>query len=73
MLKSHLGLIYKINSIPELKAFSDENATANINPEQLETIIENNTGDFRAFMIQNGPDDDDYYRIEKTGKLVALK
>ena len=66
-------IFFKINSLPELSSVSDENATANITPEELETIINNNTGDYRSFLIQNGPDDDDYFRIEKTGKLVSLK
>ena len=39
----------------------------------LAKIVNQNTGDYNSFFIQNGPDDDDYYRIAKSGKIIKLE
>jgi hypothetical protein len=66
-------IFFKVNSIPEMKTITDENATADVSTDDLQGILERNTGDHNSLLIQNGPDDDDYYRITNKGKLVKLK
>ena len=66
-------IFFKINSVPELNAVTDENATANVSTDMLAKIVNQNTGDYNSFFIQNGPDDDDYYRIAKSGKIIKLE
>jgi len=66
-------IFFKVNSNPEMNAIKEELGTANVSPDNLEDAIRGNTGKYKAFMIQVGPDDDAYYRIEASGKIVLLE
>lgn len=66
-------ILFKVNSNKEMEAIKEDLSTANVSPDNLEAAVRQNTGLYRSFMIQAGPDDDAYYRIEANGKIVLLE
>ena len=65
-------IFFKVNSRPEVKAITDENATLHKSEDDIEDLLEKSTGDYKSFMIKNGKDDDDYYTIDKQGNVFNI-
>ena len=67
-----MKIFFKVNSNPEIKAIIDENATAEKSELEIENMLQISTGNYNAFMIKNGRDDDEYYWIDPSGKLNKI-
>ena len=74
LIRNNAGtkIFFRINSPPEYKSVVDELISQDATKQQIEEMIDNSTGDFKAFVVQHGANTDIHSVITAEGELIDL-